>query len=394
MRLFLILLAVGGFLYWSFSKTADAVADDSNPLKKLVSSKDSVKVDPPADAPRVAVVQPSPTPSTASTLPSAVPAPPVRESRTVQLLNRDLPDASWFAGWRSSSLAMVPDPVTRSVSLYGDSSEVEAVAKALRDLDHFQGSCALQAWCVYVDSNVQKGWDLLAAISSAVPDGFTATAGPGAVTLDLSNDRISAAMQLIADGESVEVIQNPYVRLTHLKPAVIEAISEIPVPQTTVSNGVAQTSIDFRKVGLQFTVAPRFLGRDRVALDVVQKNGVVGTPVKIGGNEIPVVDTQSVSSTVELNVGQGIVLGGVQTSRTRHAKGLLRDRVEVSRGVLYVVLSTSSEVPRALPVGLNVPAPEPLGGFGNGMVLPLRRDAAPWDSPDGKPTLGLPLLEK
>jgi hypothetical protein len=406
MRLLLILGLIASGGWWGYQK----LTDENSSIGRLFSKKDQQlaangsvtglpgqstldPLSPPAAVapPRLAS---SSTASSSSSLSSADPRAllPV-SSVTVRLRNRELPDQQWLTSWATMGVTLVPDPVARAVTVAGPLDRVEMVSKALRDLDDVQGSCALQAWCVYVDSSIEKGWDLVAAIGAVTGGGFRAVVSPGSVTLDLGNDSIAAALAMIADGVSVEVVQNPYVRLTHLKPAIIEAISEFPVPQTTVSNGLAQTSIEFRKVGLQFSVSPRFLGGNRVALDVTQKNGVVGNPVEIGGNEIPVVDTQTVSSTVELDIGQGIVLGGVKTSRLRHSKGLLRDKVEASNGVFYVVLSTTSEIPKARPVG-SAPVLDPTHGLGASMVLPLRAEPVPWDSPDGKPTLGLPLPEK
>jgi hypothetical protein len=73
----------------------------------------------------------------------------------------------------------------------------------------------------------------------------------------------------------------------------------------------------------------------------------VGRSVVVDGEDVPVFQTQKVSSQVELAVGQSLVLGGVRSTRTKRVKGLLSSRDEVETGTLYVCLATYEDAPRA-----------------------------------------------
>lgn len=304
----------------------------------------------------------------------------VESSANYRFENRDVPPPEWFAAWNAAGVSAVADPLTRVVSCWGLRDGVEAMRAALVSLDLLQGSCALYSWCVYVDESQQKGWDLVAAIREVASEGFGVIAAPGGLTFSLSNERLSAVLAVVCDGATVEVVQRPYLRLTHGQPAIVEAISEIPLPSSTVSNGVAQSSIVYRKVGLQMTVKPRFLPDERVVLDVEQTNGIVGPYVDVAGSKVPQVDTQRVATAVELAIGDAAVLGGVRTSRVRHSRGLFRDKEEISSGYMYVIVSTSSEVPRAVRPGEPVQR-DPFHGMLDGVILPPLEGVAPFDSP-------------
>lgn len=304
---------------------------------------------------------------------------PVEASGSYRFEYRDVPSVEWFGSWSSAGVFAVNDPLTRTVTFWGNALGVPAMADALRTLDQVQGSCALFAWCVYVDETQEKGWDLVAAIRDIAGSNLRAVAGAGGVTLTVNAGDLGAILSVIADGSTVEVLQRPYMRLTHDKPAIVEAISEIPLPETTLSNGLSQTSIKYRKVGLQMTVTPRFLPGERVTLNVEQNNGIVGPYVEIAGSSVPQIDSQRVSTTVELAIGDAAVLGGVRTARVRRARGIMRDKLEVSNGYMYVVVSTLSEIPRAeSPDAPWAGSPNP--AFLDGMVLPpLDMDVGPWN---------------
>ena len=109
-------------------------------------------------------------------------------------------------------------------------------------------------------------------------------------------------------------------------------------------------------------------------MDVSQITGQVGAVTNIGGNDVPSIERQTVKATVELDVGAAVVLGGVDASRTRKAKGLFRDKTEVVNGRWFVVISTAPLVPRAVPVGEGLASDDwfPRSEFPAGppMVLP------------------------
>ncbi len=253
-----------------------------------------------------------------------------------------------------SGVAVMVDALTNSCMIVGKPDPVHQLHAFLASIDVPLGSCAVRSWAVFVDKSVTHGFDLVAAISAVSGAAATSSlhAGDGALTLNLNVGDVAAALTAICDDSTVEVVQRPNVQLYQGVTSTIESIEEVPVPSTVVSQGIAQTSISYRKVGLQLSVIPTFFADSRLRLAVTQSNGLLGHSVQISGNEVPIIDSQSVSSTVELAIGQTVILGGVSTFRQKKVKGLLSSSVETSTGTLYVILTTYYDVPRAIPVGL------------------------------------------
>ncbi|MEO5713926.1 MAG: hypothetical protein ABIT37_10610 [Luteolibacter sp.] len=255
------------------------------------------------------------------------------------------------------------DPVSGSVLIAGKLTGVDAVFRYLEAIDVSPGSCSVQSWAVYVDKSAQKGFDLVAALGDVLNTRDVLTVGTGGLTLDASGDAVAVALNAICDGTVVEVVQRPHVQLRHGVLSTVESIQEIPVPNTAVSQGIAQTSVEYRKVGLQLGVTPYFLANDRLKLSITQTNGLLGRNVRIGENDVPIIESQTVTSAVEMSVGQTVVLGGVSTLRKRTVRGLLRTTDEVTEGSLYVIVSTSFDAPKAIPV--------------SGVLAPLSSQAPP-----------------
>jgi len=293
----------------------------------------------------------------------------------VLFANRALPDAAWLAPWTAAGLHVVPDPVSRRIYCSGPTFAVNAFKAACASVDAVPGGCGLKVWMIYVSDLQQRGWDLSGALGAVLGDQVKIAASPGSFILNADAGKIALAMDAIADGSLAQVLQQPCIELQDGQPAAVESTQEYPVSSSVLSNGVTQTTVTFKKIGLVLTVTPLFLERDRVSLHVEQDNGVISATVKIGSDQVPIVDTQRVSSAVTLGMGQSVVLGGVKTTKLTQSKGFLHDTVKTENGSLYVVLSVSTDIPKALPVLIDPPEVFPFGL--DGQVLPSKRHIHP-----------------
>lgn len=289
--------------------------------------------------------------------------------------NRTLPADAWFKEWTLAGLHVVTDPVARRVYASGPAMVLSAFKHACEGADQVPGDCGLKVWMLYVSDQQQKGWDLTAAIGAITGNQTTIQASAGSFILNVNAGKIATAIDIIADGTIAQVVQSPYVQLQDGQAAVVESTQDYPVASSVLSNGVTQTSVSFKKIGLTLNVTPQFLERDRVCLHVEQGNGVISSTVNIGNNQVPVVDTQKVSSVVTLDMDQSVVLGGIKSSKITRSKGIFHDTATVETGSLYVILSVSSDIPKALPAIIDYPSVFPLGS--DGMVLPPKNKLIP-----------------
>jgi hypothetical protein len=303
----------------------------------------------------------SQSPASASGAPAASPLYPPKDAKAaedwkvvsvVHFRNRQPPSGDMSS--RFPGVLVMADPDEWNMTLVGaEQWRVDAVAAALRASDVFAEECAARVWAVFVSETQLRGWDLAGALRAVLsgPE-LNVDAATGSVRLRADGNQIAAALDVICDGEKVENVQSPHLVLRHRTESVCSAQTELPVPTVTLSQGIATTSISYKNVGLETRIKTRFDEAGTVLLDVKQTTGQVGSITAIGGNDIPSIDSQTVSAAVSVQVGQGVVLGGVDAVRTRKTKGLFRNKTETVHGRWYVLISTAPLISRAVPVNL------------------------------------------
>jgi type IV pilus assembly protein PilQ len=126
---------------------------------------------------------------------------------------------------------------------------------------------------------------------------------------------ISAAQ---AEGRG-EVISTPRVITANQREASIEQGVEIPY-QESASSGA--TTIQFKKAVLALKVTPQITPDNRVILDLNVKKDSVGQVIVGGaGQQVPSIDTREITTSVIVNDGQTVVLGGIlETERRENEK--------------------------------------------------------------------------
>jgi type II secretory pathway component GspD/PulD (secretin) len=130
------------------------------------------------------------------------------------------------------------------------------------------------------------------------------------------------------------VISRPVVYTVNNKKALISSGTDQPVAPSTLSSlnqtdsavdtsTALQSNIDFRPVVLQLEVVPLINSDKEVTLTIAQKNDNVQGTQTIAGNEVPVISTQQLKTTVTVPNRHTVVLGGLITNEeTRAATGI------------------------------------------------------------------------
>jgi type II secretion system protein D len=119
------------------------------------------------------------------------------------------------------------------------------------------------------------------------------------------------------------ILSRPCVYTSNNKKATIFSGQNVPVPTTgsytpvssgnTTTNIANQytTAIGYQPVVLKLEVIPLINSDKEVNLVIAQKNDTIGSTNNIGGNQVPVINTQELTTTVRVPNGSTIVLGGL-----------------------------------------------------------------------------------
>jgi type IV pilus assembly protein PilQ len=129
---------------------------------------------------------------------------------------------------------------------------------------------------------------------------FSVLRGDSIIDLELS------ALQSEGQGE---VVSSPRVITADQKPAHIEQGVEIPYQQASSSGA---TTTQFKNAVLSLDVTTQITPDSRVNMDLEVHKDAVGQNVQSAtGGSVPTIDTRSVKTTVLVNNGDTVVLGGI-----------------------------------------------------------------------------------
>lgn len=120
---------------------------------------------------------------------------------------------------------------------------------------------------------------------------------------------------LEADGDG-EVISTPRIVTANQHEAFIQQGVEIPYEQAASSGA---TAVQFKEAVLELRVTPLITPDNRIQLELEIKQDTVGEIYQTGrGGSVPSIDTRELSTSVLVNNGETVVLGGIfQDERKR-----------------------------------------------------------------------------
>ena len=133
------------------------------------------------------------------------------------------------------------------------------------------------------------------------------------------NDKLSAYISALEATNRFKILSRPSIVTRNNKKAVISVGEQVPVPSQTLTNlnggainpGSVTSNITFRDVVLKLEIIPLINSDNEVTLQVAQVNDNIVSSIVISGNEIPVIGTQELTTTVTVPNRDTVLLGGL-----------------------------------------------------------------------------------
>jgi general secretion pathway protein D len=151
-------------------------------------------------------------------------------------------------------------------------------------------------------------------------------------------DAVSYFVRALDSRSDFKVLARPAVYTANNKRAVISSGQRVPVPQSTLSNlttgttgGVINNSsstavaatVGYEDVELRLEVIPLVNSKNEVTMKIAQINDTLGSDVNISGNQVPIVNSQRLTTTVTIPSGATVILGGlIQDKTTKDVSGI------------------------------------------------------------------------
>lgn len=262
------------------------------------------------------------------------------------------------AGLMSDRGTIAIDKRTNTLMVTDTPDRVEAIQQLVRDLDHPVRQVQIESRIVIASSEFAhaigvrfgvsalhnkrnilaisgdgEGADLLNPATNPRDDGLldlpgipdrynvnlpVADSNAGSIGLSFLAGNVLLDLELTAleaEGDG-EIISTPRVVTANQSEAYIQQGVEIPYEQAASSGA---TAVQFKEAVLELRATPLITPDNRVQLELEVKQDSVGEIYQTGrGGSVPSIDTRELSTSVLVNNGETIVLGGIfQDERAR-----------------------------------------------------------------------------
>jgi general secretion pathway protein D len=135
------------------------------------------------------------------------------------------------------------------------------------------------------------------------------------------NSYLDMHLSALESTNRFKVLSRPTIYTVNNRQAVIDSGQRVAVPRSTLSsldtggnnnnNQVVTANIDYENVVLRIAVVPLINADGEITLQIQQRNDdIIGSTI-IGGEEVPTIGTQSLGTTVMVEDGGTVLLGGL-----------------------------------------------------------------------------------
>ncbi|MEM9971891.1 MAG: type II secretion system secretin GspD, partial [Pseudomonadota bacterium] len=230
---------------------------------------------------------------------------------------------------------IVANEATNTLLIHATHAEYQRVLGILHRLDVPPRQVSVEATIVEVSLNdelrygvqyfFEERGDQFGITRSTNSTAISPVAPGFNLIFDVANP--NTIVSALEDITSVNVVSSPNLMILNNQSARLAVGDQVPISVQTAqdsnagSPNVFVSTVEFRDTGVIFEVTPRINSSGAVILDIVQEVSTVGETDASTGN--PIISQRQLSSSISVDSGETIALGGLfENRRTRGSGGL------------------------------------------------------------------------
>ena len=228
----------------------------------------------------------------------------------------------------SNFVGLSADERTNSIVAYGTHQDLKTLKDLIEKIDIPLPQVLIEAIITQVTLNesTTNGLNSLgfaydnsikrfSEIALGTVDGLSITNG----IIDIDNsENFSLSTAIVptdSDGET-KVLSAPRIIVSHNEEGIINVSQSRPIITSSTafvnSNNNVRSNVEYRDIGIKLTVTPLIGADGTVQMKIEQTIENIADNVTIDGNTQPVIGKREATSTVSVNDGQIVILGGLQ----------------------------------------------------------------------------------
>jgi len=268
------------------------------------------------------------------------PVPPPGAATGVSNPSQNGGEGGGVAAEQQGEIKVIADTDNNSILVLASQEDYRSIEAAIRRLDVAPRQVLIEATIaeVSLSDNLnygvrwfleREGWEL--GVNAPVPGGAS---GDGlAFAFFDADSSVKAFFDILAANSSVKFLSTPQVMVLDNQTANIRVGDQIPVTtrssqSTTNPDAPIVTEVQFRDTGTLLTVTPRINAGGQVTLEISQEVSLPGSAPAVGGGGNVSIAQRTINSSVTVQSGQTVVLGGLileSTTEGRTGVPILKD---------------------------------------------------------------------
>jgi len=254
-----------------------------------------------------------------------------------------------------SEITIIADQDNNAILVMATQQDYHAIEATIRRLDISPRQVLIEATIaeVTLSDGLTYGvrwflentdWEL--GVNAPVP-GNASGAGLAFAFFDESSD-LTAFFDTLATQSDVKFLSTPQVMVLDNQTANIRVGDQIPVTtrssqSTTNPDAPIVTEVQFRDTGTLLTVTPRINAGGQITLEISQEVSIPGASPAIGGGGNVSIAQRTINSSVIVQSGQTVVLGGLILETTSQGKSGVPLLMDIpGLGALFSTYSTDT----------------------------------------------------
>ncbi len=254
---------------------------------------------------------------------------------------------------RQGEVKIIADTDNNSILVLANQEDYRSIEAAIRRLDTSPRQVLIEATIaeVSLSNSLDQGvrWFLEKSnyelgFNAPVPGGASGE-GLAFAFFDQDSD-VSAFFDLLATKSHVKFLSTPQVMVLDNQTANIRVGDQIPVTtrssqSTSNPDAPIVTEVQFRDTGTLLTVTPRINAGGQVTMEISQEVSLPGTVPAVGGGGNVSIAQRTITSSVIVQSGQTVVLGGLILENTSEGRSGIPILMDIP--LLGGLFSTTSE---------------------------------------------------
>jgi general secretion pathway protein D len=254
-----------------------------------------------------------------------------------------------------SEITIIADQDNNAILVMATQQDYHAIEATIRRLDISPRQVLIEATIaeVTLSDGLTYGvrwflentdWEL--GVNAPVP-GNASGAGLAFAFFDESSD-LKAFFDTLATQSDVKFLSTPQVMVLDNQTANIRVGDQIPVTtrssqSTTNPDAPIVTEVQFRDTGTLLTVTPRINAGGQITLEISQEVSIPGASPAVGGGGNVSIAQRTINSSVIVQSGQTVVLGGLILETTSQGKSGVPLLMDIpGLGALFSTYSTDT----------------------------------------------------